>query len=62
MWSQCIVNLLGIIVGMEEFLGVNKFLVVIVDGETQVEVDEFWKLAQKRLDLQGSTFRWKVCQ
>jgi len=34
MWSQCIVNLLGIIVGMEEFLGVNKFLVVIVDGET----------------------------
>jgi hypothetical protein len=41
---------------MEEFLG------VIVDGETQVEADEFWKLAQKRLDLQGSTFRWKVCQ
>jgi hypothetical protein len=62
MWRQCIVSLLGIIVGMGEFLEVNKFLVVMVDGETQIEADEFWKLAQKRLDLQGSTFRWKVCQ
>jgi hypothetical protein len=42
---------------MEEFLGVNKFLVDIVDGETQVKADEFWKLVQKRLDLQGSTCR-----
>jgi hypothetical protein len=36
---------------MEEFLGVNKFLVVIVDGEREVEADEFWKLAQKRVDV-----------
>jgi len=42
---------------MEEFLGVSKFLVVIVDGERQVEADEFWKLVQKMVDLQGTTCR-----
>jgi len=37
--------------------GVNKFLVVIVDRERQVEADEFWKLVQKMVDLQGTTCR-----
>jgi hypothetical protein len=39
------------------FWGVNIFQVVIVDGERQVEADEFWKLAQKRVDLYGSACR-----
>jgi hypothetical protein len=42
---------------MEEFWGVNRFLVVIVDGERQVKADEFWKLPQKRVDFQGSACR-----
>ena len=33
-----------------------------VDGNTQVKADEFWKLMQKRLDLQGSTCRWMFFQ